>query len=166
MRKLAAVIILLLATLSLRPIAVHACGGTLTRFGSGPRFLRYEAKKNPASVALYAPGDGPFATFAPELQSYLAGEGHKVRTITTEAALNDALKLGQLDAIITDFPAAIGIHPSASSHASVVPIAYKLSKADKAKAKAYKYRIENPNDGYGYMDALYKIMMGKGSKLS
>ena len=166
MGKLAAALLLILAAHVLSPTAIEACGGTLTRVGLSPRFVRDAAKKNPAKVGLYAPRSGAFATFAPRLQSYLTEEGHKVRTITTEAALIEALKLGQIDAIVTDFPDALAIQSAASSHAPVVPIAYKLSKADKAKAKTYKHRVEDPNDGNEYMLALYNIMKVKDKKLT
>ena len=82
--------------------------------------------------------------------------------------LNEALKAGQYDIVLTDLADAASIQSEIESSPSkpvLLPLAYKLTKAEAAAAqKQYKYLVKHPSSGDEYLEAIYEITKSKAQK--
>jgi hypothetical protein len=166
MRRIIISLWIISGVLLLSASKANACGGTLTRVGDGPSFVRDFAKEHPAKVLIDArPNVAALQALAPQIQNYLKKVGHQSTTVNSEAELIDALKKEQYDVVLTDFTNVASIQ-SLPSHPVIVPLAYKLSKAEKVIAQKYSPRIENPENGDAYLEAIYKVMTSKARKLA
>src|SRR6476661_5102247 len=114
----------------------YACGDKFLRVGRSARFRRY-ASVHPSAILIYAPkwtGTG-----ISEFEAMLKRAGHKPLTVTTEAALSDALASAKYDMVISAFvyaAAARDALESVGSSAAVLPVVYQPSKGEDEQAKA------------------------------
>src|SRR3982751_356326 len=79
---------------------VHACGDKFLRVGRSARFRRY-ASVHPSAILLYAPqwtGHG-----VNDFEEILRRGGHRPVTVTTAAALSEALKASAYQVVITGY---------------------------------------------------------------
>src|SRR5213083_2645444 len=79
---------------------LDACGDKFLRVGRSARFRRY-ASVHPSAILLYAPqwtGHG-----VNDFEEILRRAGHKPVTVTTPAALSDALKTTPYQVVITGY---------------------------------------------------------------
>jgi hypothetical protein len=167
MRKL----LLLLFTLStLAPPSLtdaNACGDKLLRIGRNFRFNQAIARMHPARMLIYAPANSttlPGAAAA-KIQDYFLKVGHKPLAVGNIDKLNEALKSGHYDLILTDFADAATLQrqvTASPSQPSVLPVLYKRSKSEvAAAARVYPVMVKEPRDASDFLQAIYKVMKSK-----
>lgn len=148
-----------------------ACGDKSLRIGRGARFQR---TLRPAAILVYLPQRAPVVAAAkapqlhsltPQLQSMLKKVGHNPYAVEDAGQLSEALKSGQYDLVLTDLTVAAGLQKqieSSSSKPVVVPVGYKLTKAEaEAAKKQYQYIVKNPSSADEYLDAIEDAMRSK-----
>lgn len=152
------------------PIPVDACGDKLLALGRGLRFQSHHSPR-PATVLLYLPAAARSggALSDPRLELALTEAGHTVLTVSTRAELNEALKTGQHDVLLTDLGEAPDLQRIPTSGASspiVLPAVYLLAstnqqqvKADTARAaKEFSLVVQVPGRPGHYCAAVDKAM--------
>jgi hypothetical protein len=141
-----------------------ACGDKLLRMGRGARFQR---SMHPATILIYLPSTASAAasTRAPQLQSFLKKAGHKSRVVQGADRLSEVLLSGQYDVVLTDLAEVAGVQKqieSLSSQPSIVPVAFKSTKAEVSAAKKrYRCVVRNANNGDEYLDAIDEAMRSR-----
>ena len=171
MRRIILALAISSGILSLSLMAADACGDKSLRIGRGARFQR---TMRPAAILVYLPPRSPvtvaakapqFQSMSPQLQSLLKKAGHKPYAVEDAGQLSEALKSGQYDLILTDLADAATLQKqieSSSSKPVVVPVGYKLTKAEAGAAKKqYQYLVKNPGSADEYLDAIDEAMKSK-----
>lgn len=146
MRKALVVIGLGSILVAVSAVPGDACGDKLLLLGRGIRFQSRHTPR-PASVLLYLPASvaaGGTLT-DPKLESALREAGHALRSASTRQELDEALRAGQYDVVLSDLAHAADLRQAldaAGSTPVVVPVVYLLApptsqqkKADVARAK-------------------------------
>jgi ABC-type amino acid transport substrate-binding protein len=83
--------------------------------------------------------------------------------VDSQAELDSALKAGQVDIVLADYENARILQNQIASSSSklkprILPLAYKLSKADaKAAEKSFNPIIKDVKDSSAYFGAIYEI---------
>jgi hypothetical protein len=138
MRHLLAFLAVLLPVLAQNPVPLYACGDKLLMLGRG---IRFQSRHTPraASVLLYLPQTASGRPLSdPNLESALREAGHAVRSVTTNAELETALRSGTYDVVlanITDAPDLERVQSVTDRNAVVLPAIYLVAPADQQKAK-------------------------------
>jgi hypothetical protein len=142
---------------------VNGCGDKTLRIGRGARFQR---SVSPASILIYVPSDTPTGA-ASKLQSFLKKAGHKPRVVQGPEGFGGALSSGRYDIVLAALSDASGLQrqiETFSAKPSIVPIAIKSTKAERAAAKKqYKCLVRDSNDGDEYLDAIDAAMKARDS---
>src|SRR5687767_12472631 len=82
----------------------EACGDKLLSLGRGARFQRWFLAKRPASILIYASGNGIApALKTPEFQAALKKVGHKVEAAEDKSSLARLLHEKKYDLVLADF---------------------------------------------------------------
>jgi DNA-binding NtrC family response regulator len=159
MRRMVFLIVFLAGSALLTTAVADACGDKALRIGRGIRFQR---TSNPAAVLIYLPSNAPRAS---QLQSMLRKAGHKPYTAQGFDSLDNALKTGQYDLVMTEFSAAASVDKQiemASSHPLIVAVVSERTKAEVTAAKKqYRYIVKNPHSAEQYLDAIDEVMRSK-----
>jgi len=171
MRRIILAIVIFAGILSLSLTTADACGDKSLRIGRGARFQR---TMRPAAILIYLPPRSPltaaakapqFQSLTPRLQSMLKKEGHKPYAVEDAGQFSEALKSGQYDLVLTDLADAASLQKqieSSSSKLVVIPVGYKLTKAEAEAAKRqYQYIIKNPSNADEYLDAIEEVMRSR-----
>lgn len=173
MRRLLFIFGLALALLA-HAIPLDACGDKLLMLGRG---MRFQSKHTPhvAAVLLYVPAAtrGARALTDPNLESALKEAGHQLQAVTTPQELQDALRRGQYDVVLTDVTGAAALRDSLSATQGapvVLPVVYLLAadgqpqaeqqvKDETARAaKAFGLVVQAPGRPGHYCAAVDKAM--------
>lgn len=169
MRRILVWVVIVSAALILDPVA-QACGFKLLPLGRG---IRYQSRHTPkaASVLVYLPPtDAGRSLTDPNIESALREAGHAVRTVTTKADLENALRSGDFDVIlanVTDAPDLEKAQAVLDGQAVVLPALYLVApggkqsgtEADKAEArKGFNVVVEIPSRPGHYCTAVDKAM--------
>jgi hypothetical protein len=164
-----------LAIVALAPMAarLEACGDKLLVLGRG---IRFQSRHTPraASVLLYLPTAAAGQALSdPNLESALREAGHAVHAVTTTGELQDALRGGGYDVVLTNVTNAADLERAerdASADAVVLPAVYLVApaggrpskqqaKTDQARAaKDYGVVVEVPGRPGYYCAAVDKAM--------
>jgi hypothetical protein len=113
---------------------LDACGDKFLRVGRSARFRRY-ASVHPSAILLYAPqwtGHG-----VNDFEAILRRAGHRPVTVTTAAALSDALKTAPYQVVITGYSDAPRVKTAlhdANAPSAVLPVIYKVPRAEEQEA--------------------------------
>jgi hypothetical protein len=125
---------------------LFACGDKFLMVGQTARFSQAYAAIYPGAILLYArTGTSAAATILDaRFQASLTRAGHRVRVVTREEAVADALRTEQVDLVLTDVADADAISSRAAAAASrplVLPLLVKPTKAQSEAVKA-RYSVE------------------------
>jgi len=151
---------------------LEACGDKLLVLGRG---IRFQSRHTPraASVLIYLPPGTANQVTDPDMESALREAGHAVHAATTGEELENALRSGGYDVVLTNVtnaPELERVRSAVSSDAVVLPAVYLVApsgqrparqqaKADEEKA-AHDFRvvIEVPSRAGYYCAAVDKAM--------
>ena len=148
-RLLAAVGLAAMGVIALH-VDLDACGDKSLSAG-GVRMQRALAARYPASVLIYELPSSRVSEASRELklQATLQQVGHKYREVSTWSELQAALASGQFNVVIADFSDLADLQArleSWPSRPALVPIAYKLTKAEAAEAaRQCRFLIKAPS---------------------
>ena len=164
MRKLHTVLIVSTFLLSV-VTDVNACGDKTLAVGRGIRMYEMSARHNPSAILIYSP------TIAAEktspLMQILKRVGHRPTAVGNAAQLSAALKSAQYDLVLTELADVSNVQRQVDAFAPktvVVPVLYKVSKAEQASAaRLYKVIVKNPTTGADYLAAVHQVMKAKTS---
>ena len=161
MRRITIALLLAFGSFLMSIAVVDACGDKLLRVGRGARFQR---SVHPASILIYVSADTPVSTPA-KVQSFLKKAGHKPSIVQGINGFGGALSSGHYDIILTDLSDAPGLQKqieTSTSKPTIVPIAIKATKAERAVAKKeFKCLVKDSNDGEEYLDAIEAAMRSR-----
>ena len=150
---------LVVAGLVMFRAGLGACGDKSLGVG-GIRLQRALAAQYPASILIYSPPASRIGAAARELklQQALRQVGHTYLEATTSAEFESALASGQFNVIMADLAEITTVQErvkASTSSATVVAIAYKLTKAQvKAAAKTERFLINVPSRMAQYLDTI------------
>jgi hypothetical protein len=151
MKKPLFLIALGISAFLLEPCA-NACGDKMMAIGRGVRFAHAYKSPYPASILIYLrPGSSvQQADNKILLQSTLVSVGHRVRTAQDRAQLEDALRLGNYDLVLTDSADAAELEPEVQVSRSkplLLPVLYKPSKSEDSSARnRYPWVLKAPGN--------------------
>ncbi|HUE85120.1 MAG TPA: hypothetical protein VMO26_03510 [Vicinamibacterales bacterium] len=163
MKRILASVGLLAATVLMLGPDLQACGDKSLSAG-GIRMQRAMAARNPASVLMYAPAASRLneATQKLKLQRTLLQFGHKYREVVSWAEFQDSIASGQYNLVLADVADLVEVQQkleSASSSAIVVPVAYKLTKAEiKELEKQCRFLIKAPSRQLQYLNVIHTAL--------
>ena len=170
MRRISVALVLLAGLVSLSPIPVGACGDKLLALGRGIRFTSRHSPR-PAVVLVYLPsaGRGGGSLSDPHFELALKEAGHTLRTVSTKEELNEALRTGQYDVLLTDLaeaPALQRLPMVGGNNPFVLPAVHLFAstsaqqvKADTARAaKDFSLVVQVPGRPGHYCAAVDKAM--------
>lgn len=163
MRKTLVTSALVTTAMLLGSILAWTCGDKLLVLGRGVRFQGDKPSQS-ASILLYLHAGSP-ATAAvgdPKFQSALRDAGHKLQAVGTREELDQALKTGKYDIVLTDFADAAALEPSAQASPSkpvLLPAVFNGTKAEAAAAeKQYGCVLKMPGRTGHYLAMIDKAM--------
>lgn len=145
------------AAAGLLTVALVTCGPDLDACGDkslsagGIRMQRALAARYPASILIYVPSASrlPGATRELKLHDTLRQVGHKYSEVTTWPELQASIDTGQFNIILADFADLPDLQQKLESSPSgvvIVPVAFKLTKAETAEAaKQSRFLIKAPS---------------------
>ena len=170
MRKLLLLVLTLVIVTTAGFTDANACGDKLLRIGRNFRFHQLYVKKRPAKMLIYTPPNSatlPGAKAA-QIQDYFQKVGHDSLAVENLDKLNEALKSGHYDLVLTDFADAAAVQrllEGSLSQTVVLPVLYKRSKGEEAEAaKQYPVVLKNPQDAADFLQAIYKVMKSKATE--
>ncbi len=152
---------LVLIGLLLVGTVVWACGDKLMLV-MGSRSSQI-SPLHPASILAY-PGQYASATLIRGLQSEPAFRkaGYRIQLVEDSAGLDNALKAGKYDVVVTDVANANEMSRQVSLAASkpiVLPVAFKASKEEQSAAqKRYHCLLKAPGNAGNYLEAIDHAM--------
>jgi hypothetical protein len=153
------------AVLAARP-DVNACGDKSLSAG-GIRMQRALAARYPASILIYTPAASrlPDATRELKLQETLRQVGHTYREVTTYSELTTSADSGRFNIVLADFADVSDLQKQLeASPVVVVPVAYKLTKAESAEAaKLCRYVIKAPSRAAQYLSTIAEAVRSRSS---
>jgi DNA-binding NtrC family response regulator len=127
-----------------RAIDLSACGDKFLRVGRSGRFPRYAAV-HPAAILIYTPVNSTRAGID-ALKTLLKRAGHNAVALDRASSVSAALAASPYDVVIADYLDADrlkGDLQSAASHAALLPILNKPSKAVETEAmRQYAFAIK------------------------
>ena len=121
---------------------------------------------HPAAILAF-PGNSASATLIRGLQSQsvLKKAGMRFQVVEDNAGLDNALKTGKYDLVITDVTDASGLTREVSTAASkplLLPVAFKATKLEQSEAqKKYHCLMKAPGSAENYLDAIDHAMEWK-----
>ena len=146
---------------------LNACGDKSLSAG-GIRMQRAKAARHPASILMYVPPSSTLSGAAQELklQQSVQKVGHKYREVRTFSELQAAVDSGQFNIVVADIAqlAELQQFESSPSRVVIVPVAYKLSKAEaKQAAKQSRFLINAPSREAEYLDTIIDAVRSRSS---
>lgn len=170
MRKLLLLVLSLSLSAPLGLTDANACGDKLLRIGRNFRHNQKFVKNRPARMLIYTPPNSitlPGAAAA-QIQDYFQKVGHKPLAVGNIEKLNEELKSGRYDLILTDFADAAALQrqvEASPSQTVVLPVLHKRSDAEKtAAARQYRVLVKNPQDQMDFLAAIDKVMKYRASR--
>jgi hypothetical protein len=151
---------LLAAALVMLGPDLQACGDKSLMAG-GIRMQRAYAARYPASVLMYVPASSRLngATGDLKIERSLLQVGHKYHEVTSWTEFQDSVASGQYNLVLADAADIADVQQrleAASSSALVIPIAYKLTKAEtKALEKECRFLIKAPSREVQYLATIH-----------
>jgi hypothetical protein len=125
------------------------------------------AARFPASVLLYAPASSRLngATRDLKLERALLQVGHTYREVASWSEFQDSVASGQYNLVLADVADLTAVQQrleAASSSAIVIPVAYKLTKAEtKALEKQCRFLIKAPGKEVQYLGTIHGALQAK-----
>jgi predicted LPLAT superfamily acyltransferase len=145
---------------------LHACGDKSLSAG-GIRMQRALAARYPASILIYTPAASRLsdATRELKLQETLRQVGHTYREVATFAELRTSVDSGQFNIVVADFADVSELQEKLeASPVVVVPVAYKLTKAETAEAaKQCRFMIKAPSRAAQYLSTIAEAIRSRSS---
>jgi menaquinone-dependent protoporphyrinogen IX oxidase len=145
---------------------LHACGDKSLSAG-GIRMQRALAARYPASILIYTPSASrlPDATHELKLQETLRQVGHTYREVTTFSELTASVGTGQFNVVLADFAEVSELQQKLeASPVVIVPVAYKLTKAETAEAaKQCRFVIKTPSRAAQYLSTIAEAVRSRSS---
>jgi hypothetical protein len=142
---------------------LNACGDKSLSAG-GIRMQRARAARYPASVLAYVPPNSPVSTAARELAlaETLRWVGHRYHEVASLSELRTAIETGRYNIVVADLREVADLErnlASASARVVVVPVAYKLSKAEtRDAARQRRFLINAPGKAVQYLDTIARAV--------
>ncbi len=142
-------------------ISAGACGDKLLVLGRG---VRFQTVTQPASILLFihAGSPGSVVVSDPKFQSALRDAGHKLHPVESQLELDEALKTGRFDIVLTDLADAAALEQpvqAAPSKPVLLPVVYNGTKPEASAAeKHYGCVIKAPGRIGHYLAAVDKAM--------
>jgi len=105
--------------------ALEACGDKFVRVGRGGRFQRGYVAIYPSSIVVFVNPSSADASTMRKLPSTLKAAGHKAISVSTAAALADALRERRYDLVMgeaDDLPSLAGAIAAVSPAPAVLPV--------------------------------------------
>jgi hypothetical protein len=136
-------------------VQIDACGDKSLSAG-GIRMQRALAARYPASILVYGTSSRlSDASRELKLESALQQVGHKYLQVSTWSELQSALGSGQFNVVIADFSDLADLQARlelSTSRPAIVPIAYKLTKAETIEAaRRSRFLIKVPSRSAEYL---------------
>ena len=147
---------------------LNACGDKSLSAG-GIRMQRALAAQYPASILIVEAPNSRVSAAVRELklQQTLQQVGHKYREVTSWQDAEAALATGKFNIVIADFSELGDVQQrvkASSSHAVVVPVAYKLTKTEAAQvAKQCQFLIQAPSRAAQYLGTIAEAVRVRGN---
>ena len=165
MRRALAAVGLVIAGLVFLRAGLDACGDKSLMVG-GAKLLRATAKQNPASVLIYGPPGSRIGAAAQKLklQKTLLRYGHSYLEAPTTSELETALKRGEFNVVMTDLADVTAVQQlvhSLQSRATVVVVAYKLTKAEADAARKERFLVKVPSQEVEYLNTIHDAVRSK-----
>lgn len=115
-------------------ISAFACGDKLLLLGRG---IRYQSRHTPkaAAVLLYLPPSNRVLA-DPKLESALSEAGHRIRSVQSTEALQQALASGEFDLVMADVADAANLKPVLADGSFVIPAVYLHASQGKNPPKS------------------------------
>lgn len=138
------VITLTIVTIGSACSDAFACGDKFLRVGRSSRFRAY-ASVHPSSILVYAPRWTQHGIA--EFERMLKRGGHKPLIVTTAAAMSQAFAGAKYDVVITSYSDTPTVRKEIDplpSRPAVLPLVYKVTKAEAAEASATYRCLLNP----------------------
>ena len=134
---------------------LDACGDKSLSAG-GIRMQRAMAARYPASVLAYVPSNSPVSAAARELKlpETLRQVGHRYHEVASLSELRASVETGRFNIVVADLGDVADLERNLGSSASVVlvPVAYKLTKAEtRDAAKQRRFLINAPGKAVQYL---------------
>ena len=145
---------------------LQACGDKSLMAG-GIRIQRAYAARFPASVLLYAPASSRLngATGDLKIERSLLQVGHTYHEVASWTEFQDSLASGKYNLVLADVANLTEVQErleAASSSALVIPVAYKLTKAEtKALEKECRFLIKAPGREVQYLGTIHAALRAK-----
>jgi hypothetical protein len=147
---------------------LNACGDKSLSAG-GIRMQRALAARYPASILMYVPATSRLSGAGREmkLQETLRRVGHSYREVATFAELQASVDTGQFNILLADFADLVELQQrfqSSPSRVVVVPVAYKLTKAETDEAaKQCRFLIKAPSRAAQYLTTIAEAVRSRSS---
>lgn len=138
---------------------LNACGDKSLSAG-GIRMQRALAARYPASVLAYVPSNSPVSAATRELRlrDTLRLVGHRYHEVASLTELRTSIETGQFNIVLADLKDAGDLERdlgSSSSRVVLVPVAYKLTKAEARDAASHRqFLINAPGRAVQYLTTL------------
>jgi ABC-type amino acid transport substrate-binding protein len=141
------------------PQILGACGDKFLVVSRGTRFQRAAPHRAPAAILLYAnPASSLPKTLAElPIEETLRKAGYKSTVIGTSDELDAALRQGGWDLVLVDVADSDAVSRKLQGNhpATVLPIVYKTSSADVARArKQYQCILKSPLKSQSFLDGI------------
>jgi hypothetical protein len=145
---------------------LSACGDKSLSAG-GIRMQRALAARYPASVLIYKPTASRLDGAARELklQKTLQDVGHTYREVASEADLQAQVDSGRFNILLADFADVAALQQRLASSAArvvIVPVVYKLTKAQAAEVKNQsRFVIKAPGRAAEYLTTIAEAVASR-----
>ncbi len=165
MRKLLVTLGLALIAAYLSTTSALACADKVRALGRGIRYQQTVAGGRPASILIYLGPNTKSAVRDPRLQPALKQAGYKLSTVQDRPQLNEALKRGKYDLVMTDVGDAEGLEElvqGSPSRPTVLPVISEGgSNEDAAAAKKFPRVLRVPGKTSHYLTTIDEAMQWK-----
>ena len=145
---------------------LDACGDKSLSAG-GIRMQRALAARYPASVLAYIPSNSPASTAARELKlpETLRQVGHRYQEVASLDELRTSVETGQFNILVADLSEVADLERrlgASSERVVVVPVTYKLTKAETRAASAQRrFVINAPGKAVEYLTTIAQAVRSR-----
>ena len=136
------------------------------RLGRGIRLDRAYTAPRPAWVLIYAGAQNSKSALGnAKLQATLKQTGHKIETVDNPTALEQELKSGKFDIVLTEYADALALAERVTAEtmkAAIIPVMAKATKAQiNAATKQFTYLVKSPGDAIEYLVMIDQAMKAR-----
>ena len=165
MSRTAPLVVAFVVGLSALYPVVQACGDKFLMVGRGAKFQRAYASVYPGKLLIYAkPSSDPKAAIRdPQVHKALRQAGHTVSIIEDWSLLEQAVKTGPVDIILTDAADAPRLQPvvaASLAHPDAMYVAFP-SKQSAAADKSLNVRLKSSDRAMKYLDEIETVMKAR-----